>query len=150
MKRYLKWVTVLTGAVLLLCACSSQPKYEPLDMESVAEDISAEETETEPETEEVIHLVALPDEVYVRVPVNLLKDPKGTETGPLVERETKLDVMAAYGEDEDGNVKYYKVSDGTNTGWIGSWYVCENAADAKRPQRSGCLLCNERRDEQTI
>ena len=134
MKRYLKWAAVLTCSVLLLCACSLQPKYEPLDMESVAEDISAEETETEPETEEVIHLVALPDEVYVRVPVNLLKDPKGTETGPLVERETKLDVTAAYGEDEDGNVKYYKVSDGTNTGWIGSWYVCENAADAKRPE----------------
>ena len=77
MKLYLKWAAVLTCSVLLLCACSSQPKYEPLDMESVAEDISAEETETEPETEEVIHLVALPDEVYVRVPVNLLKA-KGT------------------------------------------------------------------------
>lgn len=134
MKRNSKWIFVLACAALLLCSCSSQTKYEPLDMESVAEDISSAETEAESETEEVIHLITLPDEVFVRVPVNLISDPKSTELGAFEERGTRLDVTAAYGADEEGNAKYYKVSDGTNIGWIGSWYVCENAMDAQRPQ----------------
>lgn len=129
MKRNLKWVLVLTGTVLLLCSCSHQAKYEPLDISEVVED----EPETEAETEEVIHLVPLPPEVFVRVPVNLLKAPGKTELGAYVERGTRLKVTGSEGEDSEGNVKYYKVTDGQNKGWINSWYVCETAAEAERP-----------------
>lgn len=130
MKIDLKLVVVLMGAMLFLCACSHQTKYEPLDIEAVVDTAP----ETEAETEEVIRLIPLPAEVYVRVPVNLLKEPGKTELGAFVDRGTRLDVKDAAGEDAEGNIDYYKVTDGENEGWIRNWYVCEHAYEADRPE----------------
>ena len=129
MKRNLKWVLVLTGTVLLLCSCSHQAKYEPLDISEVVED----EPETEAETEEVIHLVPLPPEVFVRVPVNLLKAPGKTELGAYVERGIRLKVTGSEGEDSEGNVKYYiRSSDYQQQGATGNTTRASDPAQVDR------------------
>ena len=131
LKKSLKLMATFTCAVLLLCACAKESKYETIDIENV---VGAED-ETESETEEeVIQLVSLPPVVYVRVPVNLLIAPGKSNLGAFVERETKLTVSGYQGEDKYGDPVFYKVSDGENEGWIRSWYVTESLAEAKRPE----------------
>lgn len=130
MKRSTKWVFAALWMALFLCACTQKAKYEPLDISEIVE----AESEMEDETEEVISLRPLPPEVYVRVPVNLLTEPGGTELGAYEERGTVLKVSDYEGEDKYGNILYYEVSDGTNKGWIKSWYVTESAEEAERPE----------------
>ena len=130
MKHSSKCVIVLVCMAALLCACAKQTKYEPLETPAAVET----EKETEPQTEEVISLVTLPPQVYVKVPVNLLKKPGETELGAFEDRGKELDVIGYQGEDEEGNILYYEVSDGSDTGYVNSWYVCESPDEAKRPE----------------
>ncbi|MDO4939942.1 MAG: putative glycoside hydrolase [Lachnospiraceae bacterium] len=122
----------MTGATVLLGGCSNQTKYEPLEVPTVAETVREKETGTG--EEEVLSLVTLPPQVFVKVPVNLLIEPGNTVLGAFEDRGTRLDVTGYQGEDAEGNILYFEVSDGENTGYINSWYVCEDADDALRPE----------------
>ncbi len=64
--------------------------------------------------------------VFVKCEVNLYKDPEKIILGPQVKKGTQLTIIDESASlNPDKTVRLYKVTDGTNTGYIRPWYVEE-------------------------